>query len=110
MPNFTHFIFDELDVNKDCRLTYELLPSYREDKASFAAFLGLVSVQYAAEKTDINTISSDVFEGHTLNLVKRRMTDRFQAVQPGTLLAIALMANIEVCFYYMIIDIDLRCT
>lgn len=77
-------------------LSPELLSLYRGDPAAFASFLAVVSQGFSMVTAGRPGISVDVAEGQAIRLVNSRIGHSSQNFNSSTLLAISLIANLEV--------------
>ena len=73
-----------------------MLTHYRSDAASFSAFLAVMSTGLAAAGSQQPELNADEPENHALNLLSSRLANKSVPLRGGTILAIALIANLEV--------------
>jgi hypothetical protein len=78
-------------------LTPELLSLYRADSASFCPFLAVFATNFSVARSPLPGITADEAESHALTLLNCRLENSSLPLHEGTILAIALMANLEVC-------------
>lgn len=74
----------------------ELISLYRADSASFCSFLAVIATHFSVVTSQRPGISSDEAEGHALRLLNNRLENRPLLLHSGTILGIALIANLEV--------------
>lgn len=74
----------------------ELLDLYRGDPVSFHALLALVAMHRTNKQGLSGTADPAEIEGQALVMLRTRMEEESGAQRNGTILAIALMANLEV--------------
>lgn len=77
-------------------LSYELLPLYREDTASFHALLAFAAMHRANQTVQTSPLRAAEFEGRALQVLKERVEDSQTAQSNGTILAAGLMTKLEV--------------
>ena len=82
------------DVIHFANLSYELLPIYRVDPVSFQALLAYTAVHYASEHGQSNTPAAVRLEVQALQMLQSRLEQTDNRYRNGTLLAVAMMANL----------------
>jgi hypothetical protein len=85
-----------LDITEKAYLSYELLPVYRSDAASFHALLTFSALLLAQKENLDQFLRPAEFESRTLEILNSRLATSPLAHINGTITAIALMAYLEV--------------
>ena len=77
-------------------LSYELLPLYRDDTVSFHALLAFAAVHRLNQTALTSPSRAAQYEGRALMVLKERVDEGSTAQSNGTILAVGVMANLEV--------------
>ena len=85
------------DITQLANLSRELLPLYREDIVSFQVLLAFAAVHRAVMQGQRSTTEPAAAEGYALQTLKANIDHSEGAQSNGTILGVAVMANLEEC-------------
>lgn len=86
------------DLNHMAPLSHDLLPLYREDTASFHALLAFAAMLSRIEHGNVQSLRLAQLEGQAIATIQGRIEQCLPSQVNGTLVAVAIMAHLEVSF------------
>jgi hypothetical protein len=86
------------DLNHMAPLSHDLLPLYREDTASFHALLAFAALLSSIEHGNVQSLQLSQLEGQAIATIQGRIEHCLSSQVNGTLMAVAIMAHLEVSF------------
>lgn len=85
-------------------LSHDLLPLYRADSASFHALLAFAAMLSSIEHGSGQSLQLAQLEGEAIATIQGRIEQCLPSQVTGTLMAVAIMAHLEVSFPISIED------
>ena len=85
-------------------LSHDLLPLYRSDTASFRALLAFAAMLLDIEQGHTQSLQLAQLEGQAIATIQARIERGLAPQVNGTMMAVAIMAQLEVSFHIPHID------
>ena len=92
-----------LDVSQMAYLSHELLPLYRDDLVSFHALLAFAAIHRANQTVHTSPLRAAEVEGRALQVLKERVEEMQTTQSNDTILAVGVMANLEVSLCHLML-------